>query len=199
MKYLKKLMNVFIFLFGALIALWFFMPWGKIGEYGVLSAEKMVSSRGLTAQHKSVSGSWRGPTIGINDFSAKMVLGGGEFKTISFSPSFIQTIIKFAPTVSVSFIGGKLLLPGNEADLGRGKVDVSYKKGILSLRNFKSEGELSFDGFITLGVDNREIINADLIIRAPEKFETPFGMVKRLIPSLVQESTGQWRIRKDEK
>jgi hypothetical protein len=203
LKYLKVLIKVFVFIIGALISLWLLMPWGKIGEYAVLSAEKMVSSRGmitrgLTVQHSSVSGTWRGPTIGINDFSAKMNLGGGEFKKISFSPSFMQSIIQLSPVASVSFTGGKLLLPGgNETDMGRGKVDVSYKKGILSLKNFKSEGELAFDGFIVLDVNNNDIVNGDLMIKAPEKIESSLDLAKTLMRSLNQESTGQWRIKKE--
>ncbi|MCL1875179.1 MAG: hypothetical protein FWF87_02835, partial [Synergistaceae bacterium] len=180
-----------------LISLWLLMPWGKIGEYAVLSAEKIASSKGFNTQHASVSGSWRGPTIEINEFVSKMIFAGGEFKTLSLSPSFIQSIIQFSPVISVSFTGGKLSFPGgNDVDIGSGNVEVSLKNGILSLKNFKNTGELLFDGSVAIDINGAKIETADLMIKPPEKIESSLNSMKAMLP-LIQESNGQWRLRRD--
>ena len=197
MKYVKLIIKIFMFIIGVLISLWILMPWGRIGEYAVLSAERTASSKGFDAKHSSVSGSWKGPTIRINDFSAKMALGGGEFKTLTISPSFMQSIIRFSPVALVSFTGGKLSLPGgNDADMGSGKVEVSIKRGILLLKNFKSAGELSLDGSLAIDINGNKIDNADLIIRSPEKIEPVLRSISIMLP-ITQESAGQWRLRRD--
>jgi hypothetical protein len=197
LKFLKILSKVFVFIVGALITLWILAPWGKIGEYAVLSAENVARNRGLTAHHASVDGSWIGPNIKVNNFVAKMVLGGGEFRTISVSPLFIKSIIQFSPVVSVSFTGGKLLYMGNDADMGAGSFELLLKNNILSVRNLKSVGELSFDGFIQVNIRDFAIENADLMIKPPEKIESHLGSMKMMVPSLIQETTGQWRIKKE--
>jgi len=198
LKFFKVLMKAFIFIVGLLVSLWVFMPWGKIGEYAVLSAERIATSRGIVnARHTSVSGSWRGPTIRINDFTARNALGGGEFKVLSLSPSFMQSIIQFSPVVSVSFTGAKLLLPGgNETGMDSGKVDLSLKKGILLLKNLKSTGELSFEGFVAIDTNGNKIETADLMIKPPQKIEPALNLMKTMLP-LTQESTGQWRLKRD--
>ena len=197
MKLFKVFIKAFIFILGVLISLWVLMPWGKIGEYAVLSAERTASSRGFDARHTSVSGSWRGPTIKINDFTAKMVFGGGEFRTLSISPSFIQSIIQFSPVAIVSFTGGRLLLPGgNSADLGSGKVEVSVSRGTLLLKNLKSVGELSIDGHVAIDINGQKIDNADLVMKSPERIESTLSAMSLLLP-LTQESAGQWRLRRE--
>ena len=197
MKFFKALIKVLIFIVGTLISLWLFTPWGKIGEYAVLSAERTVTSKGFNTQHSSVSGSWKGPNIIINDFSSKMALGGGQFKTLSFSPSFLKTIIQFSPVVSVSFTGGTLSFPGgNDADIGSGNFEVSLKNGILLLRNLKNTGELSLDGSIAIDINGSKIDNADLLIKSPEKIEQSLNSMKAMLP-LTQESKGQWRLKRD--
>ena len=197
MKFLKKLSKVFLFLVAAIVSLWILAPWGKIGEYAVLRAENMVRSR-LNVQHSSVDGSWIGPNIKVNDFAAKMkMFGGGEFKTISVSPSFIKSLIQFSPVVSVAFTGGKLLFGLNDADMGAGNFELSLKNNILFIRNLKSIGDLSFDGFIEINIGNFTIENADLVIRPPEKIEPSMSDMKGMVPSLIQESPGQWRIKKE--
>lgn len=173
------------------------MPWGKIGEYAVLSAEKIATSKGFNTQHSSVSGSWKGPNIKVNDFTSKMIFGGGEFKTLDFSPSLIKSIIQFSPVISVSFTGGKLSFPGgNDADIGSGNVEVSLKNGILLLRNIKNTGELLLDGNIAIDINGARIDNADLLIKSPEKIEQSLNSMKTMLP-LTQESKGQWRLRRD--
>ena len=197
MKFFKALLKTFIFIIGALIAIWLLMPWGKIGEYAVLSAEKIATSKGFNTQHSSVSGSWKGPNIKVNDFTSKMIFGGGEFKTLDFSPSLIKSIIQFSPVISVSFTGGKLSFPGgNDADIGSGNVEVSLKNGILLLRNIKNTGELLLDGNIAIDINGARIDNADLLIKSPEKIEQSLNSMKTMLP-LTQESKGQWRLRRD--
>ena len=173
------------------------MPWGKIGEYAVLSAEKMASSKGFSTQHSSVGGSWKGPTINISGFASKMAFGGGEFRTLSLSPSFMQSLIQFSPVMSVTFTGGKLSFPGGiDADMGAGKAEVSLKNGVLSFRNFKSTGELSLDGNIAIDINGAKIDNADLMIRSPEKIEPSLSSMRGILP-LTQESRGHWRLKRD--
>jgi len=197
LKFFKALLKTFIFIIGALIAIWLLMPWGKIGEYAVLSAEKIATSKGFNTQHSSVSGSWKGPNIKVNDFTSKMIFGGGEFKTLDFSPSLIKSIIQFSPVISVSFTGGKLSFPGgNDADIGSGNVEVSLKNGILLLRNIKNTGELLLDGNIAIDINGARIDNADLLIKSPEKIEQSLNSMKTMLP-LTQESKGQWRLRRD--
>jgi len=190
-------MKTFVFIVGLTVSLWIFMPWGKIGEYAVLSAEKIASSRGLNTRHTSVSGSWKGPTININDFIAKIALGGGEFKVLSLSPSFMQSIIQFSPVVSVSFTGAKLSLPGvNDVGIDSGKVDLSLKNGILLLKNLRSTGELSFEGFVAIDISGAKIDTADLMIKPPQKIESSLNLMKNMLP-LTQESPGQWRLKRE--
>ena len=197
MKLFKVLIKTLIFIVGALASLWIFMPWGEMGEYAVLSAEKTASSRGYNIQHSSVSGSWIGPSILINDFASRMVLAGGEFKTLRLSPSFIQSLIRFSPVMSVSFTGGKLSLPGgNDADLGSGRVEISLKNGILLLNNLRSTGELSFDGFATININSARIENADIMINSPERIESSLNSMSIMLP-LTRESAGQWRLKRD--
>ncbi|MCL2767384.1 MAG: hypothetical protein FWE49_01440 [Synergistaceae bacterium] len=197
MKILKLLMKLLLFIVGVLVSLWLLMPWGKVGEYAVLSAEKIASSKGFNTQHSSVSGSWRGPNIIVNDFTSKMALGGGEFKTLSFTPSFPQSMIQLAPVMSISFTGGKLSFPGGiDADIGSGNVEVSYKNGILFIRNLKNTGELSFDGSIAIDINSTKIDHADLMIKSPESIEQSLDSMKSMLP-LTQESNGQWRLRRD--
>lgn len=192
-------MKIIVFIIGASVALWILMPWDKIGEYVVLSAERRASTMAIAVRHSSVNGSWYGPNITINDFTGKYLIAGGEFKTVSVTPSYLQSLIQFSPVISVSFGGGKISLPGgNETDLGSGQVEVSFKNGILTLRNLRSAGELSFDGYIEIDLSKgREIDNADLIIKAPEKFDSYMQTIKSMIPSLSKESAGQWRIKKE--
>ena len=197
MKFFKALIKTFIFIVGTLISLWLLMPWGKIGEYAVLSGERVVTSKGFNTHHSSVSGSWKGPSIKINDFTSKMALGGGEFKTLSFSPSFLKSIIQFSPVVSVSFTGGMLSFPGgNDADIGSGNFEVSLKNGILLLKNLNNTGELLLDGSIAIDINGARIENADLAIKSPEKIEQSLNSMKAMLP-LTQESKGQWRLRRD--
>ena len=197
MKFFKVLLKTFIFIVGTLISLWLLMPWGKIGEYTVLSAERIATSRGFNTQHSSVSGSWKGPSIRINDFTSKMALGGGEFKTLSFSPSFLKSIIQISPVVSVSFTGGILSFPGgNNAVIGSGNFEVSLKNGILLLKNLKNTGELILDGNIAIDINSAKIDNADLMIKSPEKIEQSLNSMKAMLP-LTQESKGQWRLKRD--
>ena len=199
MKYLKKFLKVFIFIIGVMIAIWISLPWDKIGEYAVLIAERRVSSMGFTARHSSVNGSWKGPNIKVNDFAAKMTLGGGEFQSISVTPSYLKSITQFAPVISVSFSGGKVFLPGgSEADMGAGQVEISFKNGILSLRNFKSVGDLSFDGFIVIDVKNGvKIDNADMIIKATSSAEVSLNFLSQMVRDMTKESAGQWRIKRE--
>ena len=197
MRFLKILSKIFVFILGAIISLWILAPWGKIGEYAVLRAENIVRARGLTVQHTSVDGSWIGPNIKVNDFGAKMVLGGGEFRTISVSPLYMKSIFRFSPVVSVSFSGGKLLFGGDDTDMGSGNFELSLKNSILLVGNFKSTGDLSFDGFIEINIRDFAIENADLMIRPPERIESSLSAMKVMVPSLIQETTGQWRIKKE--
>ena len=173
------------------------MPWGKIGEYAVLSAERMASSKGFNTQHSSVSGSWRGPTIEINDFSSKMAFGGGEFKTLSFSPSFMQSVVQISPVISVSFTGGKLFLPGgSDAEIGSGNFEISFKNGILSIKNIKNTGELLLDGNIAIDAGEAKIDNADMLIKPPGKIESSLNSMRVMLP-LTRESNGQWKLKRD--
>lgn len=189
-------MKTFIFIVGALVALWIFMPWDKIGEFIVLSAERRASSMGVSVRHSSVSGSWYGPKIVINDFSGKYLIAGGEFRIISVTPLYVQSIIHFSPAMSVSFSGGKVSLPVvNDTDLGSGQVEVSYKDGVVLLKNLISDGEISLNGYIA--IRGREIDEADLMIKVPEKFESYMSTMKAMIPSLNKESTVLWRIKKE--
>ena len=197
MKLLKILIKTLIFIIGTLISLWLLMPWGAIGEYGVLSMERIASSRGFNIQHSSVSGSWIGPTIRINGFTSRMAFGGGEFRTLSLSPSIIQSFIQLSPVISVSFTGGTLSLPGgNDADMGSGTVEISLRNGILLLNNLKSTGELSLDGNIAIDINGARIETADLMIRSPERIETSLNSMRAILP-LIQESNGQWRLRRE--
>jgi len=197
LKFLKILTKLLIFIVGALISLWILAPWGKIGEYAVLSAENVARARNLTAQHTSVDGSWIGPKVRINNFSAKANFGGGgEFTTIDLSPSYFKSVFQFSPVALVSFTGGKLV-GLIDADMGSGNFEISLKNSILYIRNLKSQGELSFDGFIEINIRDFTIENADLVIRNPERIEMPLNAMKGMVPSLVQENPGQWRIKKE--
>ena len=197
MKSHKVLIKTLIFAVGALVSLWLLTPWGKIGEYAILSVEKTAISKGFNAQHSSVNGSWKGPNIKVNNFVSKMAFGGGEFKTLSFSPSFLQSIIQFSPVISVSFTDSTLFFPGGNAiDIGSGNFEVSRKNDKLLFRNLKNTGEFLLEGNIAIDVKGPKIDNADLMIKSPEKTEQSLYLMKAILP-LTQESKGQWRLRRD--
>jgi hypothetical protein len=198
LKFFKVLIKAFIFIIGVLVSLWIFMPWGEIGEYAVLSAERAAVSRGFTARHTSVSGTWNGPVIKINNFVARMAMGGGEFETLSVSPSIMKSLFQFSPVVSVSFTGGKLFLPGGkDAEMGTGKVEISLKNGILLLKDLSSTGELAFDGYVAYDINGGRVDNADLAIKSPESVEQALNLARTMMNNdLNEESKGLWRLKR---
>lgn len=197
MKLLGVFFKIIIFLVGAVLALWFFMPWGRIGEYVLLSAEKEASVKGFTVQHSSVTGSWRGPAIDVKELVARMALGGGAFKTLSVSPSIVASAARFSPVISVSFTGGEVFLPGGlVASLGSGSLELSISNGMVLVEKIKSDGELLLDGFMAIDLANAKIDHSDLNIKFPENLKTAFSSMKNFLP-LVEEANGTWKLKRE--
>lgn len=197
MTFLKLFIKFTIFAIALVCSLWVFAPWGKIGEYVVLSAEQRAAASGINVRHSSVAGSWSGPTINVNDFSAKVMFGGGSFKTITVSPAITDSVMSFSPVIYVSFTGGEVSMPGGAAaSLGSGSFELSTSGGLIMISNLRSSGELILDGYVVIDPASAKIDNADMKIKAPDSLKQALSSMKAFLP-LSEEQDGSWKLKRE--
>ncbi|MDR2174725.1 MAG: hypothetical protein LBO82_02160 [Synergistaceae bacterium] len=201
MKAVKVLSGGLVFLAGAALAVWFFMPWQQVGESALLFVSRRLpepSSLSYSAV-KSVPGGFSAENLSVSRLAGVTDV---SCKTLTVVPDISASLLNLAPTCRVAFTGGALdeiavtpvkKLPG--IDLGDGRAVVAAGRREIFLDGLRSNGELAMNGILLFDFSAMRIIRADVALNVrSEPFENevlPF--LKNLLP-LRQEAPGSWRL-----
>ena len=194
MKILRLLLKTFVFFVGLVIAAWIFMPWKQVGEYAFSKAAAGTAGSGTPLSFSEVETADSGFTV--SDVS----VGGfmkASFRSVTFRPDLLGTLLNMAPTCRVSFAGGEMVMMSSPIRFGNGRfLAVATPKEIF-LDELRTDGEFSISGFLGINPVQKRISRAEAAIKTSEALESSMEFLKNgnILP-LVQDGPGRWFLRR---
>lgn len=208
MKAIRILLKTFLFLVGAVLSAWIFIPWSQVGESALLAATRQLPTP-ASITWSAVSSVPRG--FVIMDLKARKLMGMVDvsFKTLTIVPDVVASLLAMSPTCRISFTGNTVgeiavtplkIIPG--IALGDGSVTVSLNDQGILLDEMRSDGEMSMRGSLALSPSAERLIRwADVALDVKsEAFEKELPSLQMSLGLPVQQDApGRWFLRRTAK
>jgi hypothetical protein len=201
MKTIKILLQGLLFITGAVLAVWFFMPWKQVGESLLLAAGRRSGVPVVYSSVESAPGGFVVENLEIQKFRGMV---DGSAGTLTVVPDLWASLVNMAPTCRISFTGSVLdvtvalkKIPG--IVIGSGRVVVSLSAQGVLLDRLRSDGDLSMAGALFISPSAPLPIRwADVTIDVKsDSLEQELSAVAELnLLPLEQESPGRWHLRR---
>ncbi|MDR1874188.1 MAG: hypothetical protein LBQ90_04135 [Synergistaceae bacterium] len=205
MKILKAMLKGLVFIVGALIAVWFFMPWKQVGETALLMAARRLGAP-ASIGYSSVEGV-RGGFV-VRDLDARGLMGMVNLscRTLTILPDLVASLLNMAPTCNVAFTGNALgeipvtpLKKISAITIGDGRFTVSVARDEILFEGLQSNGELSMAGALAIAPSATQLISwANVLVSVKlEAFENDLPSLQGALRlPLQQEAPGRWALRR---
>ena len=194
MRIIKLLLKGLLFLVGILIAAWIFMPWKQVGEYSLSLAARPLGARGASLVYSTVETADAGFTV--NDLSFAQGFFKFSFKSLTFRPNLLGTLLNIAPTCDVSFTGWEMKM-SPPIRFGNGNFTAILTPQEVFLDRLRTDGDFAIAGFVGVDLTKMKISRAEAAIKVTEPIEPAMDFLKGELP-LIKDGPGRWFLRRNE-
>jgi hypothetical protein len=202
MKTIKILCKGLVFLAGALLAVWVFMPWKQVGEGALLFVSRRLSPPS-SLSYSVVKGAPGG--FVVENLEVSRLAGRADLscRSVTVTPDFAASLLNLAPTCRVAFTDAAMgeitvtplrKLPG--IGFGDGRVTlVAGGSREIFLDGLRSGGDLAMNGILLFDPSRMWIVRADVALKVrSESFENEvLRDLENMLP-LRREGPGNWRL-----
>ena len=185
---------------GIVIGIYLFFPWVKIAEAFYYAAANKAARNGVYMTVNAIDcAGWIKKEFSYRGISAETPAARVNVSEIKVTPK-ITSLLGGRKQLNMA-IGSGTFIPAIGESIGwtSGAAAVSFEGREIGVSDLSLAGDISVAGRAAIDASKNipQLKDTDLLIRAPEKFDTLFSFVRmaKIVP-VEKVKDGEWRIRK---